>query len=258
MGKLDLEERLRKGELLLLFDALNQMPYAGVEEYRRKVAGLRRFVTEEWPGNQAVVACRKQDYSAMLGFPQVEIERLPPERVQEFLHLRLVPVSPELAEKTWERLRHDPLLELVRNPYYLNMLAALLVAGGEWPTSRAALFQGFVHTLLRREEQHNHPGWPGIPALELALAGLATAMQPLGAGTRLERPQAEAALPAEVNVDGRPVRLEASARVLQLGLAATLLVTPPGDPGRVSFTTTSSRNISRPCPCCRLTALGKI
>ena len=175
MGKLDLEERLRKGELLLLFDALNQMPYAGVEEYRRKVAGLRRFVTEEWPGNQAVVACRKQDYSAMLGFPQVEIERLPPERVQEFLHLRLVPVSPELAEKTWERLRHDPLLELVRNPYYLNMLAALLVAGGEWPTSRAALFQGFVHTLLRRGSSTTTRAgpasrpwswpWPGLPRL---------------------------------------------------------------------------------------------
>ncbi len=197
---------LRQGQVLLLCDALNEMPFAHDRDYREKVVAWRRFV-DDWPGNQFVFTCRSQDYSEPLGQHQVEIARLDDARVQDFL-------TKYAVGDAWERLRSTPLLDLVRNPYYLMMLAYLLARGGTWPQSRATLFQGFVAVLLQREEDKQHADWPGKAALHDALATLAGKMQPLGAGTRLPHSRvaahlAEAGFPAET--------------MLRLGLAATLL-----------------------------------
>ena len=199
---------LRQGQVCLLCDALNEMPFADDRDYREKVGAWRRFV-EDWQGygNQVIFTCRSQDYSEPLGQHQVEIARLDDARVEAFLTKYGVGFA-------WERLQDAPLLELVRNPYYLSMLAYLLARGGAWPESRAALFRDFVAALLERESQKQHPDWPGADALHTALAGLAGRMQALGAGTRLPRSEvlehlSESGVPAET--------------LLRLGLAATLL-----------------------------------
>ena len=197
---------LRQGDVLLLCDALNEMPFTDDRDYREKVAAWRRFV-EEWPGNQVIFTCRSQDYSEPLGQHQVEIARLDDARVQDFL------TKYDVGD-AWERLRGTPLLELVRNPYYLSMLACLLVEGETWPESRASLFDNFVRVLLERERQKGHADWPGADALRDALAALADRMQPLGAGTRLPRAQVLTHL-----ADDAP----SAATALRLGLAATLL-----------------------------------
>jgi formylglycine-generating enzyme required for sulfatase activity len=228
VGKLDLSERLRAGQVLLLFDALNEMPFADLRQYRRKLNDLYKFVAEDWPGNQAVFTCRSRDYAELLGLPQVEIERLSDERVGLFLQKRL-PAG--LAAHAWERLRGSPLLELVRNPYYLNMLARQIVEGGAWPQGRASLFRGFVGTLLKREKLRNHPGWVGEAALERALVRLAAYMQPQGTGTRLPRPQAEAALRMPDAILDRELEQEAPldpGLAIKFGLDATLLDVEPG------------------------------
>jgi hypothetical protein len=151
----------------------------------------------------------------------VEIERLDDERVQDFLQRYL---SAELAAQTWEKLTGSPLLTLVRNPYYLSMLAYLLLRGGSWPASRADLFNGFVKTLLKREQQRQHSDWLGEHALHKALAVLAETMQPLGEGTRLPRREALQRLPEQVITEDGPVVTPPST-LLRLGLAATLLDT---------------------------------
>jgi len=228
LGNLDLHERLRAGDLLLLFDALNEMPFSSLDEYRRKASDLRKFVTQEWPGNQAVFTCRSRDYSEPLGLPQVEIERLSDERIQLFLQKRL---EADLAEQTWQRLQDSPALELVRNPYYLNMLAYQVAEGGQWPHNRAGLFKGFVGRLLKREKLRDHPGWVSEGALERALIKLAAAMQPQGEGTRLPRAQAQRAveIPDEL-LDGiHPDEAGLDARLaIKFGLDATLLDVEPG------------------------------
>ena len=226
---LDLTEQLRKGGLLLLFDALNEMPFESMSAYREKVAAFNRFVGA-WPGNTFVFTCRSRDYSEPMGLPQVEIERLGDERIQDFLEKRL---GAELAALSWERLEKAPLLDLVRNPYYLNMLTYLVAQGQHWPASRAALFRSFVNTLIERERQKKHPGWPdvgaekGAAALSQAFIALAGQMQPIGEGTRLPRPAACAYLPAEVTIKGETIPLD-PAQTLNLGLAASLLDTEPG------------------------------
>ena len=220
VGTPRLAERLRQGKLLLLCDALNEMPARDGWDYRERVGAWRRFVGE-WPGNRMIFTCRSRDYSEPLGLPQVEIERLDDPRIQDFLHRYL---SPEQATQTWRKLAGAPLLDLVRNPYYLNMLAFLVGQGGGWPGSRAGLFDGFVKTLLKRERQRDHPDWLDEHALRGALAALAETMQPLGEGTRLPRAEAIERLPAQVATpDG--IVATPPATVVRLGLAATLLDT---------------------------------
>ncbi len=223
VGTADLQARVDGGGVLLLCDALNEMPFEDERDYRVRVGEWRRFIAKlaERPGNQVVVTCRSRDYGEPLGLPQVEIERLDDPRVQTFLARYL---TSELAGEAWGRLEGSPLLDLVRNPWYLAMLAALVKEGGDWPRSRAALFKGFVRLLLAREHDRNHPDWPGEEALAMALSGLAETLQPFGAGVRLPRKEARQRIPRTVETADGPVDV-APAVVERLGLAATLLDT---------------------------------
>ncbi len=174
LGALDLAAHLRRGDLLLLCDALNEMPFRDSRDYRDRVGAWRQFV-KDWPGNRLVFTCRSRDYSEPLGLPQVEIERLDDPRIEDFLTRYLAPAQ---AQESWARLRGSPLLDLVRNPYYLTMLAYLVARGGAWPASRSGLFQGFTDTLLKREETRGHSDWPGkqppfAQGREIAPAGFA-------------------------------------------------------------------------------------
>jgi formylglycine-generating enzyme required for sulfatase activity len=211
VGNDALVDHLRRGELLLLLDALNEMPFRDDRDYRARVQAWRRWV-QQWPGNRVLFTCRSLDYSEPLGFHQVEIERLDDARVRDFLARYL----PDHAGAAWEHLRESPLLELVRNPYYLWMLTYLVSQGGAWPTRRATLFRGFVRVLCRREQARDHPDWPGAPALMDALSALGASLQPLGQGTRLPRSEIEQRL-------RRAAPGLAPEAVVRLGLAATLL-----------------------------------
>ena len=214
----DLHAALRRGEMLLLIDALNEMPFATGADYRQRVQAWRRFA-EAWPGNQMIFTCRSLDYSEPLGLPQVEIERLDDRRVQEFLR-RYLP--PALAESTWARLDGTPLLDLVRNPYYLSMLAFVVAQKGDWPRNRARLFESFEQVLWERETRRNHPEWPGAKTMRAALSRLGYAYQQRGEGTRMPRTQALAHLKS-TKADPEII--------LHLALSASLLDTesPPNE-----------------------------
>jgi formylglycine-generating enzyme required for sulfatase activity len=218
LGAQDLAGRLRGGGVLLLLDALNEMPFSDERDYTRRVAAWRQFIAD-WPGNRIVTTCRSRDYTEKLGIPEVEIAPLADERVQQFL-ANYLPAT--LAGQAWQHLADSPLLALVRNPYYLEMLAYLVDQGQAWPANRGQLFDGFVNTLLGREQQRRHAAWPGAQALRHALAILAEALQPLGEGTRLPRSRFLTHIPTHAPGEDGPVTL-APVQVATLGLAATLL-----------------------------------
>jgi formylglycine-generating enzyme required for sulfatase activity len=219
LGHGEITEWLRRGEVCLLCDALNEMPFENDRDYRDKVGAWRRFA-REWPHNRLIFTCRSRDYSEPLGLPQVEIERLDDQRVREFLDKYLAPAA---AADAWSHLSNNPLLALVRNPYYLSMLCLSLAGdGGDWPANRGQLLDSFVLYLLRREANRGHPDWPGLEAVRTALAALAASIQPLGEGTRLPRRELLARIPAEVDGPDGPVATPPLV-VLRLGLAATLL-----------------------------------
>ena len=149
-----LGELLKEGRLLLLLDALNEMPHSSAAEYARLVARWQQFLADQvarHPGNRAVFSCRTLDYSASLStdplpVPQVTVQRMDDEQVRRFLSAYL----PARAEAVWRELQAEPaLLDLLRTPYYLKLLIEQVGEGGHMPRGRASLFTGFVRKVLR-------------------------------------------------------------------------------------------------------------
>ncbi len=150
------DDLLREGRLLLLLDALNEMPHRNPADYREHIGLWRHFLQEtlaDNPGNRVVFSCRSLDYSAplssdVLPVPQIRIEPLSPEQVQDFLRVYI----PGLADLVWGQLHNSPQFDLFRNPYFLKLLIDQVETDeGRIPEGRAELFTGFVRQALRRE-----------------------------------------------------------------------------------------------------------
>jgi formylglycine-generating enzyme required for sulfatase activity len=146
---------LRQRRLILLLDALNEIPAAGAEPVQLWKVFLAQL-EQDYPGNRVVFSCRSLDYSVTLSskdspVPQVRIEPLSDAQVQEFIER----YCPEHASTLWQNLRGTPQLDLLRSPYYLKLLIAQTTAG-DIPVGRAALFTGFVRQALQREVKGEH------------------------------------------------------------------------------------------------------
>ena len=155
-----LDELLEAGQVLLLLDALNEMPHADMADYRERIRAWKAFLEEvlvERPGNRVVFSCRSLDYSSPLSspslpVPQLRIEPMNDERMARFLRL----YSPARGEAIWNQLRHSPQHGLLRTPYFLSLLVQQVEAEGRLPDGHAALFTGFVRQVLRREVERGH------------------------------------------------------------------------------------------------------
>jgi formylglycine-generating enzyme required for sulfatase activity len=186
------ERYLQDGRLLLLFDALNEMPR---RDYKDRVERLRRFV-EKYCDNRYIFTCRALDYDETLGLQRVEIERLDEERIKGFLvnYLR------EEGERLYRILEEEQreLLEMGHNPYMLRMILQVYAAGqGALPTNRAELFTAFAEALLEREKKRSPDRWIEEKAQMSALSRLAFAIQEeWGRGTVVETGWAERKLQA--------------------------------------------------------------
>ncbi len=156
-----LGDLLAEGRVILLLDALNEMPAANARELRQRVSGwkdwLVRLATDR-PGNRVVFSCRTLDYSAPLStpalrVPQVQIEPLTDEQVAAFLRL----YSPVRGEDIWSAIAGTPQLEALRSPFYLALLVDQVEATGDLAEDRAGLFTGFVRQAMRREVERDNP-----------------------------------------------------------------------------------------------------
>jgi formylglycine-generating enzyme required for sulfatase activity len=215
-GNADLTDALARGQLLLLIDALNEMPFDDDKDYRAKVETWREFGGAH-PGNQILFTCRSRDYSEKLGLHEVEIAKLDAPRIREFL----AKYVPEQAENAWRKIEPSPLLELVSNPYYLSILAYLIRIRAAFPSNRADLFESFVAHRLNFESA-KHADWLGDDVMREALSLLAESLQPLGETTRLPRPEMAARVPAQIEMPRGMIATPPS-QVIAFGVAATLL-----------------------------------
>ncbi|MBO3705217.1 MAG: SUMF1/EgtB/PvdO family nonheme iron enzyme [Candidatus Accumulibacter sp.] len=151
-------ELLASGPLVLLLDAVNELPHSGEADYRERIALWRDFVGELPAGTRVLFSCRSLDYSASLSTPEgpvphVRIEQLSDSQVAEFLGAYDAEHGPAL----WQQLRGTPQLDLFRSPFYLRLLLAQAGAGGPLLNGRAALFTAFVRQALQREITADNP-----------------------------------------------------------------------------------------------------
>ncbi|MDX2473502.1 MAG: SUMF1/EgtB/PvdO family nonheme iron enzyme, partial [Candidatus Krumholzibacteria bacterium] len=156
-----LADLLRTGQMILLLDALNEMPTADALGLHQAILQWKDFLdrlVNEYPGTRVVFSCRALDYSAPLStpqlrVPQVVIEPLTDQQIEQFLQKQ----SPEQGAAIWQQLQGTPQMELLRSPYFLSLLTDQAVATGKVPEGRAGLFTGFVRQALRREVERGGP-----------------------------------------------------------------------------------------------------
>ncbi|MEF8734954.1 MAG: SUMF1/EgtB/PvdO family nonheme iron enzyme [Candidatus Accumulibacter meliphilus] len=159
-----LGELLQSARLVLLLDAVNELPHADEADYRERIACWRDFLNELPAGTRTIFSCRSLDYSAPLSTPaapvtHVRIEQLGDPQVEEFLTLHAADRGPAL----WQQLRGTPQLDLFRSPFYLRLLLAQAGEDGTALSGKAALFTGFVRQALRREIDADNPLFrPGV------------------------------------------------------------------------------------------------
>ncbi|MBK7673655.1 MAG: SUMF1/EgtB/PvdO family nonheme iron enzyme [Candidatus Accumulibacter sp.] len=151
-------ELLASGRLVLLLDAVNELPHSDDTDYRERIGLWRDFVGELPAGTRVLFSCRSLDYSASLSTPEapvphVRIEQLGDSQVEEFLAVYDAEHGPAL----WQQLRGTPQLDLFRSPFYLKLLLGQAGAGGPALEGRAALFTGFVRQAVQREITAGNP-----------------------------------------------------------------------------------------------------
>ena len=160
-GLPDLEALLRECRVLLLLDALNEMPHRDAVDFRERVEKWRCFLRDDFaPGNRAVFSCRSLDYSEPLSIKddldvrQIRVQPFLPEQIREFLELH----APAQAQTAWKDIRDNArLLDLYSTPYFLKLLADQLAYDPHVADDRAALFTGFVRRAIEREIAARHP-----------------------------------------------------------------------------------------------------
>jgi hypothetical protein len=80
------------GRVVLLLDAVNELPHADEADYRERIPCWRDFLGQLPAGTRTLFSCRSLDYSASLSTPDaavthVRIEQLGDPQVEEFLTL---------------------------------------------------------------------------------------------------------------------------------------------------------------------------
>ncbi len=155
-----LDTLLAEGRMILLLDALNEMPAASERDYRERVGLWKDWLlrlTQTRPGNRVVFSCRSLDYSAPLStpalrVPQVQIEPLTDAQVESFLRA----YSPVRGAEIWAAIEGTPQLEALRAPFFLALVVEQVEATGDLAEDRAGLFTGFVRQALRREVERGN------------------------------------------------------------------------------------------------------
>jgi formylglycine-generating enzyme required for sulfatase activity len=148
-----LDTYLQDGKVLLLLDALNEIPHSSTQEYRQRVEYWRTLTQEViQAGNRVLFSCRSLDYSSTLSspdlrVPQIEVQPMDDEQVRRFLNV----YTPAHENLIWNELEGSPQLKLFRTPYFLKLLCEQVEATREIPKGRASLFTGFVRQTLARE-----------------------------------------------------------------------------------------------------------
>jgi formylglycine-generating enzyme required for sulfatase activity len=224
----ELAAMLKQGRLCLLCDALNE---ARRERYTERVQEWKAFWRGLPSGNALIFTSRTLDYQGDLAAPQVEIDALTDDQIEEFAGRYLDDPAAGRALRDLLATRHAALLPLARTPYYLLLMVEVYAAEHDLPANRARLFEGWVQRLLAREEDRNHAHWLPAAAQHVALSELAYAMQALGEGTLVDQAWACNVLPEAVMLpasETQPAPQSVAtppAAVLELAHGASLLMT---------------------------------
>jgi formylglycine-generating enzyme required for sulfatase activity len=225
----NLDGYLEAGRLVILFDALNEMPGEGFDE---RVETLHEFI-DQWgqKRNRFLVTCRLLDYGRGLsGLQRVEVLPFSDQQIQEFLQRVLKKhwkaMWGALAQGSDEARR---LLEMARNPYMLKIMVQVYVTErGKLPQNRAELMTRFTEIVFARAQRKTpSEEWLHADIQREALSVLAFKMQDRpDAGTVVERYELEADWPETIKPKRKAIPAPPLDRVLSLAAGANMIEMP--------------------------------
>jgi hypothetical protein len=147
-----LDEYLAQGRVVLLLDAMDEMPRdGGVARRFDALSKLRHYA-----GNKILFACRKLDFPESFPFTRATI--LPFNRRQIRRFLRLAPGNLGRSAARDLLSADNPLRDLASNPFFLKLLAVYYAKERHRPDSRAELLLAYEGQVFQRAK--NRAGFP--------------------------------------------------------------------------------------------------
>ena len=150
-----LDDLLKTGRCIVLLDGLNEVP----DEFRstifsevRQFASLYNFSNGNSQINSFFIACREAEYvQSFTDLPRLLLEPLNDGQINEFFHI-YYPNDPVAIKRFNERLDRNQgqLRDLVRNPFYLNLLSTTPNDRLDLPKTQGELFQESVQSHIQR------------------------------------------------------------------------------------------------------------
>lgn len=159
---------LKSGNLLILFDGLDEVPKENVGKVIHKI---RNFVNL-YSQNRFIASSRTAAYKdGFRNFTKVEIAEFDDSQIKRYinnyfetlsnLYLRRIADSTTTADKCWKMLNlHEnrAIKELMRNPLLLTLLCVVYVEFKEFPRNRAELYEKALNIFLQEWQNEKFEG----------------------------------------------------------------------------------------------------
>jgi hypothetical protein len=177
---IDIRARINKGEITLLFDALNECPSVRYEECHQQI----KMLLDECPNANITISSRLTHKPYLNRFQICNILHMNQEQQQRFLE-----VYHERATATdiLKRLRRQSgAIFITRSPVLLKMVSDIWSDGGDFPEGLAKLYQRYLKVWHKRELEKNLQSgtptrqWFNFHRVRDALAELAFKMRTNG------------------------------------------------------------------------------
>ena len=161
---------LKLGDLLILFDGLDEVPRSNVDN----VIGKIRDFVDRYSKNRFIASCRIAAYKGgFTRFTEVEMADFDDSQIQDYIknwfastpdpHRHQLDESMETADRCWKTLNaseHSATKELARNPLLLTLLCLVYDRSQNLPRNRATLYAKALDVFLEEwaAEKRVHRG----------------------------------------------------------------------------------------------------
>ena len=183
-----IQRELRKGQVMIFLDGLDEVPGTKQRKYVRDAVTA---FADNYPGNRFLVTCRILSYQPpddeeqpdlrldLENFPVYEIAPFDEGKIDHFIkswyaeleRIGSVPgqAAGKLARRLMEAVRRPDLWRLAPNPLLLTVMSLVHAHEGRLPDARALLYERTVDMLLWRWEEVKSGGAEKIPTLRQLL-----------------------------------------------------------------------------------------
>ncbi|PZV27702.1 MAG: NACHT domain-containing protein [Snowella sp.] len=146
-------DKLKKGELLILLDGLDEVPDANTNNV---ITTIQNFV-DQHNKNRFIISCRTAARTHFRQFTDIEIVEFDDQQIETFIE-HWFRDEPETAKECWELLQQPEYAsakELGQTPLLLTFLCLVYDENQAFPTNRSRLYGDALRILLERWAAEN-------------------------------------------------------------------------------------------------------